>query len=436
MSSKLQPFSYDNLRHALGTILRQSANLANVNHSVDAIKKKLNDSTNPTRRELIRAIFATKLFENTSTIPQQIADSFDLMIRRDVPSFTRAKLKEKLNETQIQQDLYNYVIKNLRLKKILGEDPNQVIAILNAYINIVFRTRDLESETLIKNFFCDTDDLYDKVRALEEELKIFSGVINEEHRDFIKNLFKLFLVGFLKIWETKSLQPLSSVQNSSDIEQKPYLDLCSGALNIKYLDQLLSADHSRQFLFLDKSQAITVFYDTVDELTEGEFGKRVRLVNQDICSDWTNSIQAGSVGTIRASNIFSFIVKNPTLDECKQKIRQLFLNINKALAPGGKFIMCLRHNPESTSQDISIDEILEPTRDYGLKMHEGYDPLKQEISIFHYLLLLLEKLATEACYTFKVGHTDSSGNFIECKTASTKDILNAETELIMIKPKR
>jgi hypothetical protein len=69
-------------------------------------------------------------------------------------------------------------------------------------------------------------------------------------------------------------------------------------------------------------------------------------------------------------------------------------------------------------------------------MHEGSDPLKQEVSTFHYLLLLLAKLATEARYTFKVGHTDSSGNFIENKTASTIDILNAETELIMIKPKR
>jgi hypothetical protein len=95
MSSKLLPFSYDNLRHALATFLRQSANLANVNQSVDAIKKELNDSTNPTRRELIRAIFATKLFENTSIIPQQIADSFDLMIRRDVPSGQKHEYLDK-----------------------------------------------------------------------------------------------------------------------------------------------------------------------------------------------------------------------------------------------------------------------------------------------------------------------------------------------------
>jgi hypothetical protein len=98
--------------------------------------------------------------------------------------------------------------------------------------------------------------------------------------------------------------------------------------------------------------------------------------------------------------------------------------------------MCLRHYPESRSQDISIDEILQPTRDYGLTMHEGYDPRNEEVSPLHSVLLLLKNVAREAGYTFKVGHTDSSGNFIENKTASTIDILNAETELIMIKPKR
>jgi hypothetical protein len=434
MSSKLPPFNIENLRHALVTFSRQSPDSEAISYACQVIQSQLPPA--PDRDTLVQAIHNTKLFPQDSNLPQKIADSFDLMIRRDVPSFTRAKLKEKLNERHIQYDLFNYVLRNPRFRGILGSNPIHVIRTLYDYINIVLKTFDLEFKNVETKFKVDKP-LFDKVKELDSELKIFSGEINEEHLDFIKNLFKLFLVGFLRLWETKSLQPLSSVQDSPDIDRKPYLDLCSGALNIKYLDQLLSADHSRQFLFLDKSQAVKVFYDTVNELTKGRFEQRVRLVTQDIFLDWSKSIPAGSVGTIRASNIFSTVYKTANNDPLKYPIlaQQIFSNINQALAPGGKFIMCFRHNSESQSQPISIDEIFDPKKDYGLTMHKGLDLQSGSAYIEYILLMIIKNLANQAGYTFKVGHTDSSGQFIENKSGHCNGDSGFDTEFVMIKPK-
>jgi hypothetical protein len=426
MDSSSLKFSYTSLKSALTLFVKNDqSNL--IEESITVIKKQLAGSANPERRELIRAIFATQLFDNTSTIPQKIADSFDLMIRRPVPKINLDGVKEKINNqiNTVSSELLNYINSNQKLKSILGSYHNDAkIDMLKLYLKLVNSLYSFDHKTITDRILC-SDSMCNTLISLEDELKIFSNKITDEHKGFRKNLYKLFLSRFLEEFACGTFSPFPFVQNDSMESKDSYLDLFSGNFNIKYLDQFLSNKHNTQFLFLDRSKAVKEFYDMVDELTEGEFSKRVKLVTQEFFSDWGESVKESSMETIRGFNIDTFI-KAYDEDNFSYNIKGAFEKIDKALKPGGKFIIGLRYNPENQNEEIAINPLL----DQNVWLNSLHSTLVN-------LLTIMIPLAIQKGYVFQIGHTDKDGNFINGKSGkfNMEEFCFIDTELIMIKPK-
>jgi hypothetical protein len=382
----------------------------------------------PDRNTLVQAIHNTNLFPQDSIFPQQIADSFDLMIRRPVPKINLDGVKEKINSQidTVSSELLNYIKSNEKLNSILGSyDNRNKILILNLYLKLVNTLYSLDYKTIKDRIGCP-DLICKTLISLEDELKIFSNKITDEHKGFRKNLYKLFLSRFLKEFACGTFSPFPFVQNDSMESKDSYLDLFSGNFNIKYLDQFLSNKHNTQFLFLDRSKAVKEFYDMVDEITEGEFGKRVKLVTQEFFSDWGESVKESSMETIRGFNIDTYI---KAFDEEKfsDNLKRAFEKIDKALKPGGKFIIGLRYNPENQNEEIAIN----PLPHQNVWLNSLHAALVN-------LLTIMIPLANQKGYVFQIGHTDKDGNFIKGKSGKFDEekLCFVETELIMIKPKR
>jgi hypothetical protein len=203
----------------------------------------------------------------------------------------------------------------------------------------------------------------------------------------------------------------------------------SGIHPIRHISSFMSQAHDREIILTDTSKPVKQLYEIVDELTEGEFSKRVKLLNEDIFN-LQDHLKSKSIGTIRLSNVVTFMhnsFRDLDSKQCKTKIHDFVSALFDLLKPVGKIILCLRHLPDSQSQDISIDNLLNPRA-----VHQ-FANFQYPSDNYVFFKLLYDR-AQQLDYKIKVGHTDLEGNFIENRSGFRKGYTRRATELVLIKP--
>ncbi|MEY3370057.1 MAG: hypothetical protein RLZZ361_727 [Cyanobacteriota bacterium] len=434
MSSVKKPqFNLTNLQLALAIFTKKSPDDSDVIESLIGVTRyspRANGNFESSR-ELINAIHQANIFPEGSQLPEQIADAFDWVIRRPVRTYSPQDLLKKL-ESKFESfylDLIQHLENNKDKFPLIGnnQDSYYLPQKLITYVKLCLVSPSLDD---IRHRCSQYGISFDQFNELEKHFKIFSGedIIENEAR---KNLLKFYLKSTIKEqidfdFNVECFGHLVDPDNNS----APYLDLMSGSHPIRHISSFMSPAHGRQIILTDKSKAVKQLYEIVDELTDGEFFKRVKLLNEDIFNLQVH-LKPNSIGTIRLSNVVSFMPREliyGEINEFDNKASKLVSNLMGLLKPGGKIVFCLRHLDNSNSQDISIDNLLNPG---SVHQFINFKPNSPN----HVFFKILYDKAKQLGYEIKVGHTDLEGNFIENKSGFSEGYNYRATELVLIKPR-
>ncbi|MCE2928881.1 MAG: hypothetical protein LW817_04535 [Candidatus Caenarcaniphilales bacterium] len=424
-------FNFDNLRFALAAFRQLPAESQEIIENAIAITREGDSRSNFANAEQLRnAIRKASVFSEDSRFPDVIANAFDFVIRRPV-SLDKNKLKARIEallnqmkETGLKINPDDFPISFQALK----QDPILISRLLRTYTASALISPNFEILVQVTLEKLSKDSLFDPIgresikeslAELEEKLKIVSGD-ETELKTTRDQLLKLLALESLKKTYQKDSDHLSMLHDEDLANDAPYLDLLSGYLATYFMPNFLSTEHDRKFLLVDKSHVVKRFYEIVDEICENVFSQRVTLIQKDF-RDFDQGLEANSIGTIRMSNISSFLSHDIFEGD------NFFDRLDKLLMPGGKMIYLIRHKENSSSKDIDVPKLIANPEQYDFSI------CKKGLLDFGLVMNLLQGAYTKG-YTAQIGHFDKMGNFIEGKSGYF-DKATVPTELILRKAK-